>query len=78
MVDQLCSRNDDLNDFTVHDFKVTHMKENRSRKVCHYQYTGWQEREMPDSAIGLNNMIGDIDAWQRRVNPAHPIVVHCR
>ena len=78
MVELVDTRNNEQNDFIIHDLKVSHTKENRSRKVCHYQYTGWHEKEMPDSAVGLNSMIDDIDAWQHKANPNHPIVVHCR
>lgn len=69
---------DEGNEFIVHELKVTQTKENRVRKLYHFQYTGWHEREMPDSPTGLNNMISEIDKWVRGTNPTHPIVIHCR
>ena len=78
MVDLLDTRMDEENEFIIHELKMTHTKENRMRKICHFQYTGWHEREMPDTAKGLNKMIVDIDQWIRSTNPTHSMVVHCR
>ena len=78
MVELVDTKMDEGNEFIIHELKVTQTKENRVRKLNHYQYTGWHEREMPDSATGLNNMIGEIDKFVRGTNPTHPIVIHCR
>ncbi|KAI6660283.1 Receptor-type tyrosine-protein phosphatase delta [Oopsacas minuta] len=77
MVELLDTKLDEENEFIVHELKVTQTKENRTRKLKHFQYTGWHEREMPDTTKGLNKMIADIEQWTRSTNPTHPIVVHC-
>ncbi|XP_057294079.1 receptor-type tyrosine-protein phosphatase S-like isoform X2 [Hydractinia symbiolongicarpus] len=66
----------DMGDYIVRDFKVTHTTEGHSRNIKHFQYIAWPDNAYPDSASGLVDMIGRVQKWHQQ-NSIGQAVIHC-
>lgn len=56
-------------------FSLVQLKE--SRTVRQFQYTDWPDSGMPDTGVGLVDLIGQVQKWQQHSGDS-AIVVHCR
>lgn len=45
--------------------------------IRHYQYIGWPDIGLPESGVGLIDLIGQIEKWQQQSNNTI-ITAHCR
>jgi netrin-G3 ligand len=61
-------------EYIVRELKVTNTTARVTRVVNHYQFTGWPEEGVPESAFGMIDLIGTV---QKSVSEKKNIVVHC-
>lgn len=43
----------------------------------HYQFTVWPDEGIPGNGVGIVDLIGQVQKWQRQSGDK-PIIVHCR
>ena len=65
-------------DFTLHEFQVTDSKTDDTRIVHHYYFTAWPDHGVPSDPGCVLNFLQEVNLKQDSVQPAGPIVVHCR
>lgn len=53
------------------------LQEKDSRTVCQFQYTDWPDTGLPDSGVGIVDLIGQVQKWQQQSGNT-AIVLHCR
>lgn len=63
-------------DYISRKFKLTHTEEKDSRTVCQFQYTDWPDTGLPDSGVGIVDLIGQVQKWQQQSGNT-AIVLHC-
>lgn len=58
-------------------FTIVALQEKDSRTVCQFQYTDWPDTGLPDSGVGIVDLIGQVQKWQQQSGNT-AIVLHCR
>jgi len=61
----------------MHNFTNVTLQEKDSRTVCQFQYTDWPDTGLPDSGVGIVDLIGQVQKWQQQSGNT-AIVLHCR
>ncbi|XP_044179417.1 receptor-type tyrosine-protein phosphatase S-like isoform X10 [Acropora millepora] len=63
-------------DYFSRKFKLTHTEEKDSHTVCQFHYTDWPDIGVPDSGVGIVDLIGQVQKWQQHSGNTS-IVIHC-
>ncbi|XP_031573109.1 receptor-type tyrosine-protein phosphatase delta-like [Actinia tenebrosa] len=63
-------------DYVMRQFSVTHTEEKEVRIVRQYQYMDWPDIGLPESGVGVIDLIGQIEKWQQQ-SCNSMITVHC-
>lgn len=63
-------------DYVSRKFKLTHTEEKDSRTVSQFQYSDWPDTGVPDSGVGIVDLIGQVQKWQQQSGNTI-IVIHC-
>ncbi|KAK3736163.1 hypothetical protein QZH41_015550 [Actinostola sp. cb2023] len=53
-------------DYIMRQFTLTHTEEKDSRVVRQYQYTDWPDIGLPESGVGIIDLIGQVEKWQQQ------------
>ncbi|CAH3191458.1 unnamed protein product, partial [Porites evermanni] len=63
-------------DYVARKFKMTHTEFKESRTVTQFQYIDWPDTGLPDSGVGIVDLIGQVQKWQQQSGNTI-IVIHC-
>ncbi|EDO43854.1 predicted protein, partial [Nematostella vectensis] len=63
-------------DYVLRQFSLTHTEEKSSRIVRQFQCTDWPDSGLPESGVGLIDLIGQVEKWQQQSGNTC-ITVHC-
>ena len=56
---------------------ISILQEKNLHTVCQFQYTDWPDTGLPDSGVGIVDLIGQVQKWQQQSGNT-AIVIHCR
>ncbi|XP_068670555.1 receptor-type tyrosine-protein phosphatase F-like [Montipora foliosa] len=65
-----------FSDYVSRKFKLTHTEEKDTRTVSQFQYSDWPDTGVPDSGVGIVDLIGQVQKWQQQSGNTI-IVIHC-
>lgn len=63
-------------DYISRKFKLTHTEAKESRTVTQFQYIDWPDTGLPESGVGIVDLIGQVQKWQQQSGNTI-IVIHC-
>ena len=65
-------------DYTLREFQVTDTKTEETRILFQYHFTAWPDHGVPSDPGCVLNFLQEVNMKQEQVQPAGPIIVHCR
>jgi len=65
-------------DFMLRELQVTDSKTNEIRVLFQFHFTAWPDHGVPSDPGCVLNFLQEVNLKQDQVQPAGPIVVHCR